>query len=592
MCGIIGQINFNNRPIDPALFDDMRDTMVHRGPDGFGTELRLDGRLALGHRRLSILDLSEQGRQPMSDEEGKIWVTFNGELYNFRSLRQQLIEAGHRFRSTSDTEVLVHGYQEWGLRNLLHRLKGMFAFGLWDEARRKLYIVRDRFGIKPVVYHHGPDRFVFASELKACTRDPAVKKTIRQEALADYFIYSYVPHPQTIYEEFHKLRPAHYLEIDADSGRLEQFRYWTPERKKLRKVGYEEAKAESQRLLQQSVQEHLVSDVPVGLFLSGGFDSTSVLLNMRQTGMEVDAFSLGFAGSERSEHGPAAEIAEKLGARHHVRLLEYKDDVFPLMERLAGHYDEPFAVSSQLTYHHVAELAAKTHKVVLAGDGGDEVFAGYTWYNMLRRWRPGPRSLLRAIRGRGSFQHQQMELYARQQTGVYFYLKRRDIMSPDLIRRMDERKFSYFEGHYHPNGDRVKATQVLDLDTFMLDNCLQRADMSSMLHSLEVRVPFLDHELFEYVYSLPTELYFDPQRNKKMLYDKLADHLPGSILDRRKQGFGFQHRDTLTGPAYEDFLNNGELRKLGILAKPVDFNQINGEIAFHLLFLEQWFRLN
>lgn len=593
MCGIIGQLNFDGRPVDRELFDAMRDTLRHRGPDGAGTELLENGSLALGHRRLSILDLSERGRQPMTNEDGQIWITFNGEIYNFRPLRKQLTKAGHRFRSASDTEVLVHGYEEWGMDGLLERIKGMFAFGLWDGRRRKLYVARDRFGIKPLVYYRDGNRFTFASEIKACTRDRALKPKMRIDALADYFLYSYVPHRETIWEGVCKLPPAHYLEIDANTAESREVRYWRPSAHRIN-MGYAEALERTDELLARAVNDHLVSDVPVGLFLSGGYDSAAALMYMRRAGVEVDAFSLGFSGSEHSEHRPAATIAEKLGARHHVKLLEYEDELFPLMERLVRHYDEPFAVTSQLTYHHVSELAARTHKVVLAGDGGDEIFAGYTWYGDMVDWRPGPRSLLRAARGRGSLREQKIEAYARRQTGVFFNIRGRDFLSPDLLDRMESRAFQYFETNYDPAlaGDEVKAVQRMDLATFMLDNCLRRADLSSMLHSLEVRVPFLDHELFEFVYSLPTKLYFDRKRKKKLLHEQLQKELPASLLERRKQGFGFQHVNALQGPAYADFVNNGEMRKQGLLRGPVDFSRISGEEAFHLTFLEQWFRIN
>ncbi|MGB3799899.1 MAG: asparagine synthase (glutamine-hydrolyzing), partial [Lewinella sp.] len=323
MCGIIGQLNFSGT-VDREIFDAMRDTLTHRGPDGYGTELRMEGQLALGHRRLSILDLSERGHQPMANEDGTVWITFNGEIYNYGPLRQELLNCGHVFRSTSDTEVLVHGYEEWGLDALLGRIKGMFAFGLWDENRRKLFVVRDRFGIKPLVYHADGNRFVFASEIKAVTRDPAFRKEIRQDALADFFIYSYIPHPHTVYEGLHKLRPAHYLEVDADTAKQRLVRYWSLN-ERVSPLPYAEASERMNELLCQSVREHLVSDVPVGLFLSGGYDSSSVLMHMHDLQQEVDAFSLGFAGSERSEHLPAAEIAAAFDARHHVKLLEYED---------------------------------------------------------------------------------------------------------------------------------------------------------------------------------------------------------------------------------------------------------------------------
>ena len=588
MCGIVGKVSFGT-PVDPTEFNAMRDTLSHRGPDGYGSEFLAAGRVALGHRRLSILDLSEAGRQPMTNEDGRIWLTFNGEIYNYPELRDELLRAGHAFRSHSDTEVLIHGYEEWGLPALLGRLRGMFAFGLWDDHRQELFVVRDRFGIKPIIYYSDRERFVFASEIKACTRDPDLSLSLDEDALADYFIYSYIPHPRTVWRGLHKLRPGHYLRVGLGDGKVTQHRYWKPE-PGYRRLRPEEATEEANARLRRAVTEHLVSDVPVGVFLSGGYDSTSVLMHMHDAGRTPDSFSLGFAGSERSEHHAAAAIAEGFGSRHHARLLNADDELFPLVERLVAHYDEPFAVSSQLTYHHVSELAARTHKVVLSGDGGDEVFAGYTWYAGLAEERLRWKRYARALLGRRSLRDQTTDSYGRRMTGVGGYLGRRQEVSPDLRRRIRERSYGYFEQHYPRGRGLVKNVQQLDVDTFLLDNCLQRADMSSMLHSLEVRVPFLDHTLFEWVYSLHPSVYFSPQEPKQLIRRNLRGRVDDAVLARAKQGFGFQHRNQLLGPGYAAFVNGGELRRRGLLVRDLDFSTLNGEMAFHFVFLEQWLR--
>jgi len=590
MCGIIGQIRFEGR-IDQSRFNTMRDTMAHRGPDGYGSQFLHDGRLALGHRRLSILDLSADGHQPMTNEDGTIWLTFNGEIYNFKTLKEVLVREGHHFHSLTDSEVLIHGYEQWGIDGLLQRLKGMFAFAIWDAGKKELLLARDRFGIKPVMYYHDTKQFVFASEIKAITKDPSVAKDIRPGAIADYFIYSYVPHPNTVWKGIHKLRPAQYLRLNVETGEKTIVKYWEPKVGNT-KMSESDASDRFRELLGTSVREHLVSDVPVGVFLSGGYDSSAVLMHMRETGAKVDSFSLGFAGSDRSEHLAAATIAKELASEHHVRLLEKDDELFPLIEKLVRHYDEPFAVSSQLTYHHVAELAAQSHKVVMGGDGGDEVLAGYTWYKRLAAERYKPRKWARAFLGRASIREQFLTSYNYDQTGAANHLQSRNILNDELTGEIAKRRFNYFDRHFSGHQNFIKSIQRLDIDTFMLDNCLQRADMSSMLHSLEVRVPFLDHELFEFIYSLHPSVYFDPSRNKKLLQADLMNKLSPSILGRPKQGFGFQHREALRGKRYEDFVNHGEMHKLGILSGPVDFQSISGVLAFHLVFLEQWFRIN
>ena len=591
MCGIVGWLE-QRQQIDPELLDAMRDTLVHRGPDGCGSWISPDGRAGLAHRRLSILDLSAAGHQPMTNEDETLWLTFNGEIYNFQPLRDELVQRGHRFRSRTDSEVLLHGFEEWGGPGLLARLKGMFAFAIHDVRTGTLFAARDRFGIKPLLYHHTPERFVFGSELKSIVRHPAVPKRLRRDALADYFIYSYVPHPDTVYEGIHKLPPAHYLELDR-AGRLQLTRYWTL-MPGSRRAPAAEVHERTTELLRRAVGEHLVSDVPVGVFLSGGYDSSVVLMHTaQQTGVRPSTFSLGFAGSDRSEHTAARQIAELLGSDHHERVLPRADDLFPLLERLVGQYDEPFGVSSMLTYHHVCELAAQTHKVVLAGDGGDELMAGYTWYPHYHRMRRHWKSWARILRYGKTLRDQFLDHYARAQTGVFHHLfvsQWTDPLDPELRQLMEQRAYGHFERHFPSAHHPIQNVQQLDVSVFMLDNSLQRADLSSMLHSLEVRVPFLDHELFEYVHSLHPSCYFDPQQNKKLIRRQLETALPPRILDRPKHGFGFQHRDVMLTAPYLDFINHGELRRRGILAQEVRPERTSGNLALHLVLLEQWFR--
>lgn len=590
MCGIIGQAQ-RDVPVDPVRFDAMRDTLRHRGPDGSGTRLLRDGQLAFGHRRLSILDLTSEGAQPMTDAEETVWLTYNGEIYNYRSLRNELRAAGYAFRSTSDSEVLVHGYSAWGMPGLLHRLKGMFAFAVYDVARERIYLARDRFGIKPLLYYHDERQFLFASELKAITADPAVKRTLSHSALADYFIYSYVPTPNCIWREVQKLPPAHYAEYDARTHQLSVHRYWQPEAA-LRRIPPAEAVEKTEAILNRVVGDHLVSDVPVGVFLSGGYDSTCVLKAMRAAGESPSAFTLGFRGSEKSEHAAAAEIARVFGADHVVDMVDFEANLFEEIQRLGEFYDEPYGVTSQITYHQVAEMAARTHKVVLAGDGGDEVLAGYTWYHRLAGERNRPRVLAKHLLGRKNRRVHLLEQYDRGMTGVRRYLRHYPVLADQLATDVQRRGYAYFDRHFPRRGNFVKRVQHLDIHTYLLDNCLQRADTSSMMHSLEVRVPFLDHELFEFFYGLHPSVYHDPRQPKRLLRETLTPHLGPDILDRPKQGFGYQHYSAVLTSRFESYVNGGELRKLGWLAGKVDFKAINPEVGFHLVFLERWLRNN
>ncbi|MEM1326912.1 MAG: asparagine synthase (glutamine-hydrolyzing) [Bacteroidota bacterium] len=589
MCGIIGHIQ-QRQSIDIEMFNAMRDTLYHRGPDGFGTMILNEGKVALGHRRLSIIDLSEDGKQPMSNEDGTIWLTFNGEIYNYVSLRQQLIKAGHNFQSKTDSEVLIHGYEEWGIQGLLNRIKGMFAFAIWDDDKQQLLMARDRFGIKPLYYHHDDTQFVFASEMKGITACPTVRKLLNPSAIADYFIYSYIPHPNSVWQSIQKLLPAHYLVYDKKSHQFKVKQYWKLTYSS-QKIPDQSAIEQTNNILQKAVKEHLVSDVPVGLFLSGGYDSSALLMYMRQQEKAVSTFSLGFKDSERSEHQQAAAIAQRFEAIHNERVLSSDEDFLSLLQKLATHYDEPYATSSMLPYYYVSELAAQNHKVTLAGDGGDEAFGGYNWYYNLDQFLNRKRSYKWWIKqGWKGKKHHLLRHYYKSMTGAYRALSNKGILNADIVAQMKERHLWYYEQHYRPSLTPLEQFQNLDTHTFMLESCLVRADLSSMMHSLEVRVPFLDHEVFEFTARLHPDVYFKRGVKKHLLYENLKQQLHDGILNMPKRGFSFQHWMALQSRAVTDILNKGELSKHGILVRTIDATQLDGNSLFHLLMLEFWWQ--
>jgi asparagine synthase (glutamine-hydrolysing) len=591
MCGILAQIN-RDALVDTVVFDRMRDTMTHRGPDGFGTTVLQEGRVAFGHRRLSIIDLSIDGKQPMSNEDGQVWITFNGEIYNFQPLREQLIRAGHIFRSRTDTEVLIHGYEEWGMEGLLQRLKGMFAFVIWDGRKNRILAARDRFGIKPLVYSYDGKQLVFASEIKAIAANPSFDRTISEEGLADFFTYSYVPYDLTIYKNAHKLPPAHYLTVDLDSFRIESKAYWNLETASL-EIDPQEAAARTNELIREATREHLIADVPVGLFLSGGYDSGTLLMHMHDLGHKANAYTIGFEDSAQSEHDQASTMASLFGADHIVEMISPQTDVFSLLQRMSYYYDEPFAASSMVNTFMISEMAARHCKVVLSGEGADEVFAGYKWHRKINQYYRdfSIKDRIRNLReGLFSSKDVYLRLYDRSMTGVLREALQGNVLHAETTAIMKDRGLWHFGQFYKPGMDVVKQCQLIDSFTFIPNHCLWRADISSMAHSLEVRVPFMDHEIYAYVFSLQSSVYFQENRKKFLIEENLKARVPESILQMPKRGFSFQHLDHIFDDRFYELLANGELMKRGLLKRNTDLRSLSGHFKLHLLNLEIWFQ--
>ena len=586
MCGIIGQIK-QGETINSQLFNAMRDSMLHRGPDGYGTVFFNNDCAAFGHRRLSIIDLSEKAKQPMYDVDNNILLTFNGEIYNYKHIKNDLIALGYKFNSTSDTEVLLNAYKAWGLEKLLERIKGMFAFAIWDNTKQKLFLARDRFGIKPLYFYKDAKQICFASELKALAIDSSIEKKVNKNAIADYFIYSYIPSPNCIWENFYKLEPATYMIFDYRKNTISKKEYW-----KLsidnKKANSHEVQEKTNQLIKNAVSQHLVSDVSVGLFLSGGYDSSTLLIHSKELNYKPNTFSLGFKDSKRSEHEIAALIAKKMETAHAELILNKKTNYLLALKNLGHFYDEPFAVSSMLPYYYISELTSKTNKVALAGDGGDEVFAGYKWHADIKKY-----FALKSFKGKlktlfKGKKNELIEMYNKRMTSSY----KKDsfsFLNSAILKAIEKRNFWFYKKHYIHDKDVLKTTQYLDFKTFIPEVNLTRADRSSMANSLEVRVPFLDHELYEYIFSLDSTLYFKENRKKVLLENKLNKYLPKEVLEMPKYGFSFQFLNSIFDKSFEEMIMNGNLMKEGIINKNSDFSNTNHVTKFHLLMLELWF---
>ncbi len=564
MCGINGQISLG-APIEVTLFNARRDTLRHRGPDDAHSWFSSDQRVALGHRRLSLLDLSAAGRQPMCNENGSIWLTFNGEIYNYQELRTLLQKRGHLFQSTTDSEVLLHGYEEWGT-DLLQHLKGMFAFGIWDEQQKQLLLARDRFGIKPLYYGWQGDQFYFASELKAIIHGLPQKPELNRSAVCDFLTYRYVPCPKTIWEGLYKLPPAHYLLLDFHDIQPHVIikKYWNLVIKNMQ-IPDNEAIDNVNNLLGQSVREHLRSDTQLGAFLSGGYDSSALVYYMLRQQYAPPTFSIGFKDWAQSEHHYAQIVARHLDVENEACIVG--EEQFALLDTLAYYYDEPLADISIIPTYMVSQLARTRTKAVFSGEGADEIFAGYTWQKDIATYNKTA-AYSAFIQQKVGFGHNIFaERYAEAMSmGRFSHNNLANYLHPDFQDAIPPDSDWFYASHYQPLENPLKAFQYLDIHTFMSELVLTKIDRASMAHSLEVRVPFLDHELVSYLFQLHKKVYFRADITKYLLHENIKKVLPPVILQRKKQGFVGPDKYYMHIAWYKKTLTGGKAIQEGIVS--------------------------
>ncbi|MGI8886651.1 MAG: asparagine synthase (glutamine-hydrolyzing) [Gaiellaceae bacterium] len=627
MCGICGVVlTDRSRGVSETMLRSMCAAIEHRGPDDEG--VFLDGAVGLAARRLSIIDLPG-GHQPISNEDGTVTVTYNGEIYNYRELSEDLRARGHRFTTRTDTEVLVHAYEEFGA-GLLQRLRGMFAFAIWDGRREELFAAVDRFGMKPLYWAHDATGIVFGSELSCVLASDLVPRELNGQAAAEYFALGYVPAPLSILETVRKLAPATHLRWKAGSVPSLETYWQPPSAQPLDGADPDEVRGTLLNALRDAVRCHLVSDVPVGAFLSGGIDSSVIVALMAEASTEaVRTFSIGFPDAEHDELDKARLVASRFGTNHHELVVE--PGSVEVLPKLVAHFGEPFADSSALPTYHVSALAAKSVKVALSGDGGDELFVGYTTFRGLevaRMLERLPVPIRRALAGVSENVPRlpwialadRVERTLKRGTDslaspVDAYRSKVALTDPSLVLPLLTGDLRAKIGIHDPfraidaslamspnDGDPLERFLRVNLDVSLPSDMLVKVDRMSMARSLEVRVPLLDHVLAEHVLALPVRTRFPRWRLKGLLRDSVRDLIPAPILRQRKHGFTVPltrwFRDDLNWYAREILLDRATARRgffdLGrvgeLLSSHASGRRNAGSLIWSLLMFELWCR--
>jgi len=617
MCGIAGILHTDGQPVMRNELEPMVSAMAHRGPDGDG--IRIDGNVAIGHRRLSIID-PEGGRQPMRNEDGSIWITYNGEIYNFVELRKELEGRGHRFRTRSDTETVIHAYEEWG-DDCVNSFRGMFAFGIVDHRKRRIFLARDHFGIKPLCYYRDGTCFAFSSELQAFRRLGGVRLDMDLQAIDQYLWLQYIPAPRSVFRQIRKLPAASRMSITFDGKVQGPEEYWKILFRSDHRRKAADSMAELDAILRDSVKAHLVSDVPFGAFLSGGVDSSAIVAYMAQVmDRPVKTFSIGFEEKEYDESPFAETAAKRWGTDHHLEIV--KPDALGILPSLVRICGEPFGDSSAIPTYHVSRLARRHVPMVLSGDGGDETFAGYHSYLQWMKYlhtppppdpRPCWKKLLRPLVGAvfpkrypprqkpGSRVEEWLRLIN------YLPENRRHALWRTEYRSVARLPLDVLEEAYRnaKQFDGVNRVQYMDFKSYLPNCILAKVDAASMLTSLEVRTPLMDRKVFEFAATLPESFnirQFEGAgwEGKLLLKKVMEKYYPREYLHRPKRGFSIpfhkwfakenalhaQIRERLTGSGSTLF----DYFEMGTVTSLID--ESNTGAVWLLLFLEEWFRQN
>lgn len=630
MCGISGFIDFNNQSTQNILHV-MTEAMIHRGPDAGGYEFfqNQSCQVGLGHRRLSIIDLTDTGKQPMQFQHW--WMTFNGEVYNYQEIKKELDSLGHQFIGNSDTEVMLHSYAEWGIE-CVHRFIGMFAFVIYDTQKQEVICVRDRAGVKPFFYYWNEGLFLFASELKVFHQHPQFKKEINTDAVAAFMQYGNVPTPHCIFKHCYKLKPGHVLTFNMQHATFDISKYWDvydAYNKPKLAISFNESKVETEKLLQSAFDYRMVSDVPVGVFLSGGYDSACVTsLLQKNTSTKLKTFTIGVADIGLNEAPFAKEIAKHLGTDHHEYECTEKD-ALELINELPYYYDEPFADSSAIPTTLVCKMAKKQVTVALSADGGDEIFAGYNRYDYMmkhgkllnavpsfvNKGMAGMMDLVPAdyipiLRNKYNFhnRYEKLKGLLKDPSHKNVMLSLSQQFNEKQLKELVLKKYELLETAYlsgsltNSSYSPLAYMMAIDYQTYLVDDILQKVDRASMTFSLEGREPFLDHRIIEFVAQLPDSFKYHKGIKKHILKEITHQYIPKVMMDRPKTGFAIPIEKWLSTDLKEQvlyYLNRQTIQSEGIFNADyveklvVDFYNGKKEYATkisYLLMFEMWYR--
>jgi asparagine synthase (glutamine-hydrolysing) len=623
MCGICGKLEFDSHAkVSPRLLKAMTDAIVHRGPDDEG--FYVTGQIGLGFRRLSIIDLSG-GHQPLANEDDTIWIVFNGEIYNYQELRTDLAARGHVFKTKSDTEVIVHLYEEFGV-DCVQKLRGMFGFAIWDSVKKTLFLARDRVGIKPLYYYLGKNFLTFGSEIKAILADPAVNREVDPAIIDRFLTYYYVPGAETLFRNVFKLEPGHSLLIR--DGKIEKRRYWDLDFPHVdAHPSTDELEQQLVQLLDDTVQLHMISDVPVGFLLSGGVDSTAMLsFAARKTDKPISTYTVGFSSAGVVDERPFARLAaERFGSKH-FEISISSNEFASFLPEYVRHMEEPVCEPPAVALYYVSKLARQYVKVLISGEGGDEAFAGYEnyrnlyWFETLKKGLGplrgpvaqgmsvlGQMSNSRVLKKYSPLMTASLEdYYLSRASSPYQYFNRStsEIYSTEMLKQIDKARSSSVSRDFVSSraGDGLLDKMLyVDTKTWLPDDLLIKADRMTMANSVELRVPFLDHKVLEFAARLPRNQKVRGWKMKYLLKKALAKHVPIEILDRRKVGFPVPYatwlRNDLRGFVNDTLLDSKSISR-GYFRKATVENLIkrNSESGgypkeiFSLVVLELWHR--
>lgn len=605
MCGISGYISLNNSETE-SVVKEMTDEIAHRGPDGFG--YKTINNVSIGHRRLSIIDL-ESGAQPMCNHDKTIWITYNGEIYNYLEIKKELEKLGFLFKTNSDTEVIIYAYQHWGV-NCLNKFRGMFAFGIIDVNKREIFLARDHFGIKPLYIYQDKNSIAFGSEMQQFKKIPNFNSQINTTALDNYLWLQYIPAPATIFTNAQKLKPAHYITISFNGRVSEQQKFWDLSFSTKKIKTKEEWLESTEEVIKNSVKSHLVSDVSFGAFLSGGIDSTLVVKYMSEIlPQKVKTFSIGFDDSDYNELNYSEKAAKEFGTEHYTQIV--KPDAFDLLPKLVKHYGEPFGDSSALPTYYVCELAKKHVTMVLSGDGGDECFAGYQsyidWMQILPiNYRDGfKKKIYPTLEKLLPFRYEKKDTLNNWLKSITYIDNnwRSSLWKTDFVKSIAPAPIGFEE--YFKNTKNFTPSnkvQYMDFKTYMPNDILNKVDVASMMNSIEVRTPLIDKEVWEFAATIPEEILINKNGGKwegKLLLKQLLEkNFPKEFIYRNKQGFAV--------PLNKWFSSNGELKDIldqkllshdsvlkdyfngDAIQKIVNSTNTGG--IWLLLFLEEWLK--